>query len=126
MKRHPVIARDLLGRMNFLSSAIDIPYFHHEKWDGSGYPDGLVGENIPYLARIMAVADVWSALTTPRVYRVDASGKSKAFTPEKALSIMEEMANGHFDPQVFPLFQEIIRGMMARGESTSWDEDKTV
>jgi len=74
----------------------------------------------------MAIADVWSALTTPRVYRVDSSGKSKAFTPEKALSIMEEMADGHFDPEIFPVFQEIVHTMIERGETCAWDEENVV
>ena len=70
--------------------------YHHEKYDGSGYPDGLKGEEIPFLSRVLAVADVFSALTTPRVYRLDEKGKRKAFSKEKALDIMEDM-KGHFD-----------------------------
>lgn len=69
MKRHPVIAYEILSPISFLRPAIDIPYYHHEKWDGSGYPTGLKGEQIPILARIFALVDIWDALNSDRPYR---------------------------------------------------------
>jgi HD-GYP domain-containing protein (c-di-GMP phosphodiesterase class II) len=126
MKTHAARSADFFADILGMDELTAIVRAHHEKFNGQGYPNGLTGEEIPHLARVMAVADVWSALTTPRVYRVDDSGKSKAFTPEKALSIMEEMADGHFDPEIFPVFQEIVRGMIERGESCVWDEENVV
>ncbi len=125
MKTHAARSADFFADILGMDELTAIVRAHHEKYNGSGYPDGLEGEGIPYVARVMAVADVWSALTTPRVYRTDPNGKSKAFTPERALSIMEETAREHFDPNVFPVFREIVREMIDRGESTSWDATGT-
>jgi response regulator RpfG family c-di-GMP phosphodiesterase len=69
MRRHPGYARDLMTPITFLHPAMDIPYCHHEKWDGTGYPRGLKGEEIPLAARIFAVVDVWDALQSDRPYR---------------------------------------------------------
>jgi HD-GYP domain-containing protein (c-di-GMP phosphodiesterase class II) len=80
---------------------------HHEKYDGTGYPDKLSGDAIPYLSRIMAVADVYSALTTPRVYRGDGDRK-KVYSPVEALEIMRGSQPGHFDPEIFAVFCDII------------------
>lgn len=99
MKMHPVFARKMLERVNYLKSAIDIPYFHHEKWDGSGYPEGLEGEQIPLTARIFAVADVWDALTSDRPYR-------PAWSKKDALKYIESAAGTHLDPQVVEVFLE--------------------
>lgn len=117
MKTHAARSSDFFADIPGMDELTGIVRAHHEKYNGTGYPDGLQGEDIPYLARIMTIADVWSALTTPRVYRVGADGKSKAFTPQKALSIMEEMADGHFDPVLFPIFQAIVREMIEEAES---------
>jgi HD-GYP domain-containing protein (c-di-GMP phosphodiesterase class II) len=89
----------MLERINYLKPAIDIPYCHHEKWDGSGYPRGLQGEQIPFSARIFAVADVWDALTSERPYR-------PAWPKSKALDYIRDNAGIHFDPQVVKLFSE--------------------
>lgn len=109
MKTHAALSADLFANMAGMDNLVLIVRAHHEKWDGSGYPDGLKGKEIPFLARVMTLADVWSALTTPRVYRLGADGKARRFTPEKALSIMEEMAVGHFDPELFPIFSDIVK-----------------
>jgi len=69
MKQHPVYAYDMLAPIDYLKPALDIPYCHHEKWDGTGYPRGLKGKAIPLAARIFAVADVYDALTSDRPYR---------------------------------------------------------
>ena len=85
----------------YLRPALDIPYCHHEKWDGSGYPRGLKGEQIPLAARIFAVIDVWDALTSDRPYR-------SAWSPEKALEYIEEQSGHHFDPHVVSVFVKTI------------------
>jgi PAS domain S-box-containing protein len=97
MRQHPQLAFDLLTPISYLQPALDIPYCHHEKWDGSGYPRGLKGEQIPLSARIFAVADVWDALTSDRPYRT-------AWSPEKALEFIRENSGAHFDPQVVEVF----------------------
>ncbi len=121
MNTHAARSADFFADILGMAELTAIVRAHHEKFNGSGYPDRLRGENIPYLARVLAIADVWSALTTPRVYRVGSDGKRKAFTPEKALSIMEETAADHFDPKIFGVFREIVLDMIARGERASWD-----
>ncbi len=97
MRRHPVLARDMLAAIPFLRSAIDIPYCHHERWDGGGYPQGLAGESIPLSARIFAVTDVWDALRSDRPYR-------RAWSEEEALAYMREQSGAHFDPEVIRRF----------------------
>lgn len=109
MKTHAAWSAEFLYDIPGMDELAAIVRAHHEKFDGTGYPDGLAGENIPYLARIMTIADVWSALTTPRVYRLNKDGSRKAFGPAKALSIMDEMnQNRHFDPDLFEVFRDII------------------
>jgi putative nucleotidyltransferase with HDIG domain len=99
MRKHPVYAYEMLAPIPFLHTALDIPYYHHEKWDGSGYPLGLAGEDIPLAARIFAVVDVWDALTNDRPYRT-------AWTPERALNHIQSLVGTHFDPQVVAVFVE--------------------
>jgi len=100
MKKHPVFAYEMLAPIRYLRLALDIPYCHHEKWDGSGYPRGLAGEQIPLTARIFAVVDVWDALTSDRPYR-------PAWTEEKALEYIRVSAGSHFDPQVVEAFMQV-------------------
>ena len=97
MRRHPVYAYELLSTIPYLRPAIDIPYGHHEKWDGSGYPQGLKGEQIPIVARIFAVVDVWDALRSDRPYR-------KAWTSARAQDYIREQSGKHFDPKVVDAF----------------------
>jgi len=97
VRRHPQFAYDMLSSIKYLQPALDIPYCHHEKWDGSGYPRGLKGEEIPLAARIFAVVDVWDALISDRPYR-------KAWTEEKAMQYLQEQSGKHFDPQVINAF----------------------
>lgn len=115
MKTHAARSADLFRTVPGMEKLVAIVRAHHEKWNGTGYPDGLQGKEIPFLARVMTLADVWSALTTPRVYRLGDDGKARKFTPEKALSIMEEMADGHFDPALFPVFAAIVRENFCSG-----------
>lgn len=97
MRCHPVYARDLMMPIVFLQPAMDIPYCHHEKWDGSGYPRGLKGEEIPLAARIFAVVDVWDALQSDRPYR-------KGWQNEAIFEYIQKQAGLHFDPQVVDVF----------------------
>jgi len=97
MRRHPLYAFQLLSKSKYLVPALDIPYSHHEKWDGSGYPRKLKGEQIPLVARIFAVVDVWDALISDRPYR-------KAWTKKKALQYIREQSGKHFDPEVVEVF----------------------
>ena len=101
MRRHPVYAYELLGPIEFLRPALDIPYAHHERWDGTGYPRGLKGEEIPLAARIFAIVDVFDALTSDRPYR-------KAWTREEALAHIRRGVGTHFDPRVAEAFFELI------------------
>ena len=100
MELHPDFARDMLEEIKFLHPAIDIPYCHHEKWDGSGYPRNLRGEEIPFAARIFAVVDVWDALTSERPYR-------KPLPPEQVRRIIQADSGKHFDPRVVEAFLEL-------------------
>ncbi|MCA2002347.1 MAG: HD-GYP domain-containing protein, partial [Chloroflexi bacterium] len=102
MRMHPQYAYDMLYPIEYLRPALDIPYCHHEKWDGSGYPRGLKGEEIPLAARIFAVADVWDALTSDRPYR-------PAWEKEKALKYVNEEAGKHFDPRIVEFFNKLIQ-----------------
>jgi putative two-component system response regulator len=101
MRQHPQLAYDMLNFIGYLRPALDIPYCHHEKWDGSGYPRGLKGEAIPLAARTFAIVDVWDALTSDRPYR-------SAWTKEDALAYIREQSDKHFEPQVVDLFFKVI------------------
>ena len=93
VKHHPVLAYELLAPIRYLRAAIDIPYAHHERWDGSGYPRGLQGEQIPLAARIFAVVDVWDALRSERTYRA-------SWPVERVRAHLMSLAGTHLDPQV--------------------------
>ncbi len=97
MRRHPQFAYDMLFPIAYLHPALDIPYCHHEKWDGTGYPRGLKGEAIPLAARIFAAVDVWDALHSDRPYRAGWPG-------EKVLEHIRGLSGTHFDPRVVEAF----------------------
>jgi len=101
IQRHPRIAYDLLSPIPFLKTALEIPYSHHEKWDGTGYPLGLKEHAIPMSARIFAIADVWDALSSDRPYNA-------AWPREKAISYFVEEAGKHFDPRVVNVFLNLV------------------
>ncbi len=103
MRQHPMYAYNALKEIDFLKKSLDIPYAHHEKWDGSGYPRGLGGEEIPMAARIFAVVDVFDALSSDRPYR-------KAWPRKKTVTYIKNQAGIHFDPAVVVAFLEMIRG----------------
>jgi HD-GYP domain-containing protein (c-di-GMP phosphodiesterase class II) len=101
MRQHPGFAYEMLSGIDYLKPALDIPYCHHEKWDGSGYPRGLKEEQIPLPARICAVVDVWDALCSDRSYRA-------GWPKEKALEYINSESGKHFDPRVVEAFLNLI------------------
>jgi HD-GYP domain-containing protein (c-di-GMP phosphodiesterase class II) len=101
MKRHPIMARDLLADIPFLQPAISIPYCHHERWDGQGYPQGLRGDEIPLPARMFAVVDHFDALSSDRPYRA-------AWSREKTMVYLEENSGVIFDPRVVSVFLGLL------------------
>ena len=101
MRKHPTFAFELLSPIAFLRHAIDIPFCHHEKWDGSGYPRGLKGEEIPLAARLFAVVDVWDALRSDRPYR-------QGWPEEKVREHIRTLAGTHFDPKAVELFLRVL------------------
>jgi len=101
VKNHPAYAKKMLENILFLKPALDIPYSHHERWDGSGYPEGLSKEDIPLAARIFAVVDVWEALISDRPYR-------KAWPKDKARDYIRDQSGKQFDPQIVETFLEYI------------------
>jgi PAS domain S-box-containing protein len=103
MRQHPVYAYDMLFPITYLRDALDIPYCHHERWDGTGYPRGLRGEEIPRAARLFAVVDVWDALRSDRPYRA-------AWPEEKVLEYLANGAGSHLDPEAVELFLRVVRG----------------
>ncbi len=102
MQKHPTYAYEMLSELPYFKEALDIPYCHHEWWDGSGYPRGLKGEQIPLAARIFAIVDAWDALVSDRPYR-------KAWTKKEALKHIIDQAGSHFDAEVVKGFVELMR-----------------
>ena len=106
MKTHTILGFDTLSQVqkrythnSFLKMGMEIAKYHHEKWDGTGYPEGLSGEKIPLSARIMALADVYDALRSKRVYK-------EAFSHEESCAIIEEGSGKHFDPLLIKIFHQ--------------------
>ena len=101
MRKHPIYAYDLLSKIDFLKPALDIPYSHHERWDGSGYPRGLIGKEIPLAARIFAVIDIWDALSSDRPYR-------SAWQREDILAYIRDISGKQLDPEIVDVFLNIV------------------
>jgi putative nucleotidyltransferase with HDIG domain len=101
MQQHPVYACEMLKDIEFLKPALNIPYCHHEHWDGSGYPQGLKGEEIPIEARIFALVDAWDAITTDRPYR-------SAMTKDEAVNTIRSEIGSHFDPEIAERFLKLV------------------
>jgi HD-GYP domain-containing protein (c-di-GMP phosphodiesterase class II) len=101
MRQHPVYAYDLLSPIPYLRPALDIPYCHHERWDGTGYPGGLIGEQIPLAARIFAVVDVWDSMLSNRPYR-------DALPEDEVLAYINNNAGKQFDPTAVQAFMNIV------------------
>lgn len=102
VRTHPQVAYDLLSQIRYLRPALDIPYCHHERWDGSGYPRGLKGEEIPLAARVFAIVDVYDALLSRRPYRA-------AWSHEKVLAHIRQNAGVHFDARLVEMFMKIVK-----------------
>ena len=105
MRKHPIYAHEMLSQIDYLRPALDIPYCHHEKWDGTGYPRGLKGEEIPLAARMFAIVDVWDAVTSDRPYRA-------AWSKEQALAYIIEHSGTQFDPEIVQVFLKVIKKEM--------------
>ncbi|MFZ1043319.1 MAG: HD domain-containing phosphohydrolase [Anaerolineales bacterium] len=101
IQQHPRYAYDMLSPIPYLRQALDIPFYHHEKWDGTGYPHGLKGEQIPLSARLFSVVDVFDAITSDRPYR-------PAWSTEKALDYILDQSGKYFDPNVVVEFMKIV------------------
>ena len=110
MRRHPDIGNELLQQVDFLREASDIPYSHHERWDGTGYPQGLRGEEIPLAARIFSVVDVWDALITVRVYK-------PAWPEADVLDYLRSVAGSQLDPDLVNLFLQHYDELKAIGQT---------
>ena len=104
MQRHTVVGDEIVSELNFPFDIRPIVRNHHERWDGTGYPDGLKGSAIPVTARILCVADVYDALTTTRSYRA-------CFSHDQALAVMDAMAGADLDPALYALFREKVLGL---------------
>jgi putative nucleotidyltransferase with HDIG domain/PAS domain S-box-containing protein len=101
VKKHPETAYNLLKPIRFLEQSLEIPYCHHEKWDGTGYPRGLKGGEIPVAARIFTIADVWDALSSERLY-------NKAWPREHVIAYFVEQSGSHFDPRLVEIFLDMV------------------
>lgn len=101
IQKHPQDAYDMLKQIDYLRVALEIPYCHHEKWDGTGYPRGLRGEEIPISARVFAIVDVWDALTNDRPYR-------KALPRDEVIAFLKSQSGSHFDPKVVDVFIPLL------------------
>ncbi len=118
MRKHPSYAYELLSPIEYLHPAIDIPYCHHEKWDGSGYPRGLQGEAIPLAARMFAAVDIWDALRSDRPYR-------RAWSDRKTRDYLASLAGSHLDPQVVREFLALLASLEGSSETRDGAADVT-
>jgi len=112
MKSHTIIGADILESVRkihiknqYINMGIDITRHHHERWDGTGYPDGIKGKEIPLSARIMAAVDVYDALTTERPYK-------RAYSHEKAIQIMSKNSGSQFDPYILEVFKKQVEEIL--------------
>jgi PAS domain S-box-containing protein len=112
MKQHPVLANEWLSKISFLRPALEIPYAHHEKFDGTGYPRGLKAQEIPLAARIFAIIDVYDALMSDRPYR-------SAWTQEKTINYLLECSGTHFDPEITLVFVKIMQDSSQQQKSSA-------
>lgn len=113
MKKHPVYAYELLSPIYYLQPALDIPYCHHEKWDGTGYPQGLKGEDIPLAARVFAIIDIWDALRSDRPYR-------PAWPVDRVVSHIRSLSGTHLDPAVVEAFLQLDVVTSPQKETTGY------
>ena len=116
IKEHPNIAHEILSKIEYLRPCIDIPYSHHEKWDGSGYPLGLQGTTIPKAARIFAIIDVWDAVSHPRVYK-------NAWPEAEVIEHLKSQTGIHFDPDILEVFLNNYEEIKASAQEEITKED---
>jgi HD-GYP domain-containing protein (c-di-GMP phosphodiesterase class II) len=109
MQLHPFYADEILFQIEHLKPALEIPRYHHEKWDGSGYPSGLKGEQIPIAARIFSIVDVFDALTSDRPYR-------EAWPREQALEYIQSQSGIYFEPAIVSVFMALMNDMPLSGQ----------
>jgi HD-GYP domain-containing protein (c-di-GMP phosphodiesterase class II) len=112
MRAHPQIGMSIIGTVSFLKPILPMVRHHHERWDGKGYPDKLAGESIPFVARIVAVADTWDALTSKRPYQ-------DPMTSEQALKVMENLKSKALDPKIVDALSQVVRRKRERGDRVS-------
>ena len=117
MRTHTSIGRDLLKRIDFLRDVTDIPYAHHERWDGGGYPSGLAGEAIPLAARVFSVVDVWDALSHVRVYK-------PAWPQDEVLSYLRGVAGSQLDPYLVELFLDHYNELVLLADGTDESDEE--
>jgi len=118
MRRHPAYARELLAPVAYLGPALDIPYCHHEKWDGTGYPRGLKGEEIPLGARMFAAVDIWDAVRSDRPYR-------SAWSHEQAREHIASLAGTHLDPATTQVFLDMMASLDGANQASEGAVDAT-
>lgn len=107
IRQHPKIAADILQRVHFLRPSMDIPLYHHEHWNGQGYPYGLSGQRIPVAARLFAIVDTWDALSHNRVYK-------QAWSEQRVLDYLSEQSGTQFDPEMVEVFQTYYQTIKQR------------
>jgi putative nucleotidyltransferase with HDIG domain len=112
MRRHPSLGAAILDSVHILKPVLAAVRNHHERWDGTGYPDGLKGKNIPLSARIVNCADTWDACTSTRPYQ-------QAMPPEHALDVIDRLSGSQLDPEVASALSRVVRRKMAKGERVS-------
>jgi putative two-component system response regulator len=120
MRSHTTRGEEICRHMKSLSPVLPIIRHHHERWDGSGYPDGLRGEQIPLLARIVQIVDIYDALANPRPYK-------PAYTPDQALAVIqEETARGWRDPQIVKVFLKLQKDVLSKIDPGSTPADRSL
>jgi len=119
MRAHPLIGAGIIAGISFLKPVLPAVRHHHERWDGSGYPDGLKGEGIPLIARIVAVADVWDACTSPRPYQ-------DMLSTEQALNLVRRFRGVQLDPIIVDALERVVRCRQAKGQLVSAADGRPV
>ncbi|MGK7296731.1 MAG: HD-GYP domain-containing protein [Candidatus Wenzhouxiangella sp. M2_3B_020] len=118
IRRHPEIGAEILSRIGHLHGCVDIPFCHHERWDGTGYPRGISADRIPLSARLFAIVDVWDALVHDRVYK-------NAWPEDEVLAHIREQAGKHFDPRLAELFVRRFERIRSRAGLSDLADDSS-
>ncbi len=117
MRAHPSIGAEIVGHVSFLQPVLAAIRSHHERWDGAGYPDGLMGEQIPLVARIVNAADTWDACTTTRPYQA-------ALTTDEALAVLRKLAGAQLDPKVAAALERVVQRGLVPGRNRTTSPDR--